>query len=119
MVKIIPPKKWKATDIDYESIMNTVKIPDPIEQNLSGKGGVYELLLIQKNTILLDKYRKKSQDFENITIGKNVDEIEEIFWKTISFSTPLYGADFMNSLFKEGVAWDMKSLKTFLSDSLP
>ena len=40
ILKVVPPKKWKATNINYEDIMEDLKILGPIEQNTYGKGGI-------------------------------------------------------------------------------
>lgn len=73
MIKVVPPKKWKATNINYEDIMEDLKILGPIEQNTYGKGGVYELLLIQKKTLTVTEYKKKVEDFNKVTDGKTTD----------------------------------------------
>lgn len=45
------------------------------------------------------EYRKRSADFDNITDGKSEEEVEELFHKNLSFSPPVYGSDFMYTLF--------------------
>lgn len=67
----------------------------------------------------LAEYERKAEAFNNVTNGKSCVEVEKEFWKNINFSPPLYGADFMQSLFDQGVPWNLAELKTFLSDGLP
>jgi len=40
MVKIIPPKGWKARSEDYDKSLENLAISGPIEQNAYGKGGI-------------------------------------------------------------------------------
>ena len=48
MVKIIPPKQEKLSTFKYEEMFEKDKIliKHPYEQNVQGKGGVYESLII-------------------------------------------------------------------------
>lgn len=39
----------------------------PIEQNIFGKGGVYECLHIQKKSMTLEEYKQKTGVFDKIT----------------------------------------------------
>jgi len=49
----------------------------------------------------MKEYKKRSDPFNNITDGKSVEKIEEMFYKNISFSPPLYGADSRKTLFDD------------------
>jgi jumonji domain-containing protein 2 len=44
-------------------------ISGPIEQNIFGKGGIYECLLIQKKSMSLKEYRVKTGVFDKISEG--------------------------------------------------
>lgn len=44
-------------------------IPGPIEQNAYGKGGAYECLHIQKKSMTVKEYKKKTSVFEKVTNG--------------------------------------------------
>ena len=50
----------------------------PIEQNIFGKGGVYECLHIQKKSLTLKEYRLKTEVFDKITKDKSPEEVEEM-----------------------------------------
>ena len=50
----------------------------PIEQNIFGKGGVYECLHIQKKSMTLKEYRTKMGVFDKITSNLPASEIEEM-----------------------------------------
>jgi len=119
MLKIVPPAKWKARKESVPSTFDSLTVSHPIEQNAQGHSGVYELLLIQKKSMKLNDYRKKVERFDNITDGKSVEEVEEMFWKNLAFSPPLYGADIGGTtLFDDGVAWNLNSLPGILQDGL-
>jgi jumonji domain-containing protein 2 len=81
--------------------------------------GIYELLLIQKKSLPLSEYRKKVLCFNDITDQKSIEEVEDLFWKNISFSPPLYGADIKGSIMDPGVQWNLGELDSVLSKGLP
>jgi len=67
----------------------------------------------------LNDYKKKVERFDNITDGKSVEEVEEMFWKNLAFSPPLYGADIGGTtLFDDGVSWNLNKLPGILQDGL-
>ncbi len=47
----------------------------PIEQNIFGKGGVYECLHIQKKSLSLKEYKEKMGVFDKITDGLASDDV--------------------------------------------
>ncbi|EGR34612.1 jumonji family protein, putative [Ichthyophthirius multifiliis] len=118
IVKIVPPKEWKARTSDYTDSLEDKVISDPIEQNPYGKGGVYECVHIMRKSIPFKEYRKKAMIFDKVTNGKSIEEVEDLFWKNISFSPPLYGSDIQMSIFDEGVKWNLNNLDSILSQGL-
>jgi jumonji domain-containing protein 2 len=50
-------------------------ISGPIEQNIFGKGGVYECLHIQKKSMSLKEYKLKMGVFDKITDGLSANEV--------------------------------------------
>jgi len=50
-------------------------ISGPIEQNIFGKGGIYECLHIQKKSMTLKEYKTKMAVFDKITDGLTTDQI--------------------------------------------
>jgi jumonji domain-containing protein 2 len=118
IVKVVPPRGWRARSKDYTKSLETEMIPSPIEQNVFGKGGIYECLHIIKKSMNFRDYQKKAADFDNVTNGKSEEEIEQLFLKNISFSPPVYGSDFMYTLFDERVQWNLAHLPSILNDGL-
>lgn len=105
--------------MDYEEVIANGYIPKPIEQNAYGKGGIYECLHIVQKSLSMKDYCKRSQQFKSISEGKSVEQMEELFYKNISFSPPLYGADSRDSLFQDCCkTWDLRNLKCLLAEGL-
>ena len=101
----MPPPEFKSKCSDYAHRLQNLLVNGPIEQNIFGKGGVYECLHIQKKSMSLKEYRTKMGVFDKITDKLSTSEVEEMvtmkliqFWKNIVFSPPIYGADLLNSL---------------------
>jgi jumonji domain-containing protein 2 len=46
--------------------LNALHIHGPIEQNLYGKGGVYECLHIAKKSMSFEEYQQKSEELDKI-----------------------------------------------------
>eukprot|EP01017_Pseudomicrothorax_dubius_P024046 TRINITY_DN2558_c0_g1_i8.p3 TRINITY_DN2558_c0_g1~~TRINITY_DN2558_c0_g1_i8.p3 ORF type:complete len:108 (-),score=25.87 TRINITY_DN2558_c0_g1_i8:1258-1581(-) len=92
-------------------------IPGPVEQNVYGKGGVYELLLIPKKSLHIRDYKRANEKMDKETDGKSVEEVEDRFWETVSFRAPVYGADMEGSLFDAEVPWNLGNLPSLLKSS--
>ena len=56
---------------------------EPIEQNVHGNKGIYELVYFMKDSKSLDKFKKHAIDFDCLVEGKSTDEIENL----VLFST--------------------------------
>eukprot|EP01015_Nassula_variabilis_P037567 TRINITY_DN9970_c0_g1_i3.p1 TRINITY_DN9970_c0_g1~~TRINITY_DN9970_c0_g1_i3.p1 ORF type:complete len:332 (+),score=49.32 TRINITY_DN9970_c0_g1_i3:65-1060(+) len=118
IIKVVPPAGWKARQASYDQDVQTTMVKGPIEQNAYGKGGIYELLYIQKKSMLAKEYRNRTISMDKFAEGKTVEEIEDIFWKNVTFSPPLYGADMVGSLFEDGVDWNLRELNTILDHGI-
>lgn len=72
------------------------------------------------------EFKQKSQELDKITDGLPTNEIEEMvyyiivqFWKNVTFSAPLYGADLLNSLMdSSSKGWNLNNLNSLLTTSL-
>jgi jumonji domain-containing protein 2 len=53
MVRVIPPKSWKPSSKHIKKNLDNILVNGPIEQNIYGKGGVYEAIHIQKKSMTL------------------------------------------------------------------
>lgn len=111
--KIIPPKKFVARKDKY--IGFDFKIPHPIEQVVSGENGVYKITLFSQSARLFSKYAKSMKDENN---SLSPIEIENLFWKSMKYSSPLYGSDSPGSIFDKDVLWNLNEIKNPLKDGL-
>ena len=53
MVKVVPPADWKPSSFKSKDKLSNLIVLGPIEQNIFGKGGIYECLHIQKKSMTL------------------------------------------------------------------
>lgn len=107
--KVVPPKGWVPRKDNYKNIDPVLKYP--IEQNVSGNGGFYELVYFVRESRLLSKYRNNVETYDKILENKTKEEIEKLFWRTLKMSPPLYGADVpAESLFDPGVPFNLNEL---------
>lgn len=116
-VKIVPPKSWTARRLDYSSSIDSSMITGPIEQNTYGKAGIYECMHIQRKGLTIAEYKRKVQSCDYGRRGP-LEKVEEDFWKNLSFSPPLYGADLRLSLMDCDSSWNLQRLKSVLTEGL-
>lgn len=76
MIKVIPPKGYTARRTGYANLALTV--PNPIEQIISGSNGFYELLLLQKESMTLNKFNKEVKALDRISDNKKPVEVEKL-----------------------------------------
>ena len=74
----MPPPEFKSKCADYAQRLENLLVNGPIEQNIFGKGGVYECLHIQKKSMTLKEYRTKMGVFDRITDRLSPEEVEEM-----------------------------------------
>jgi hypothetical protein len=53
-------------------------VPHPIEQIVTGKEGLYEVILLQRESRHLTKYKKLVENFDKITEDKKPIEVEKL-----------------------------------------
>jgi [histone H3]-trimethyl-L-lysine9/36 demethylase len=94
----VPPPEWKPASSAYHARLHGLIVNGPIEQNIFGKGGVYECLHIQKKSLSLKEYKEKMGVFDRITDDLSADQVEEMvllplcsFGRTSSFPLPFTG----------------------------
>lgn len=69
IIQVVPPPGWKPASSLYSAKLNDLLVKGPIEQNIFGKGGVYECLHIQKKSLPLSEYKAKMGVFDKIAEG--------------------------------------------------
>lgn len=96
LAKVIPPKEWvpRKAGYDIDTIGETLKIPDPIQQVIDGQKGVFRSINVKKRGMNVKDYRNKANNNEFRT-PRYVDyeDLERRYWKNLTFVNPIYGAD--------------------------
>lgn len=105
LAKIIPPAEWCPRKSGYEEVMKSTKfkIKNPIEQRFTGNMGKYVACNIERKTYSIaqfkalaesDKYKRPPNLFD-------FNDVERKYWKTLTFTPPIYGADVEGGLYDE------------------
>lgn len=58
--QVIPPADWRARESSYD-LLDQMSLTGPIEQNLFGHAGIFQVLNIEKKSMTYREYRKRSQ----------------------------------------------------------
>jgi jumonji domain-containing protein 2 len=114
--KVVSPSSWVARKKGYQDLNLTVQ--RPIEQNVWGNNGIFELMYLLRESRTLEKYEKYVSKFDYCIKQKTNTEVERLFWKTLKLNAPLYGADIEGSLMDPGTPWNLSELDTILKDGL-
>ncbi|KAM3852372.1 LOW QUALITY PROTEIN: lysine-specific demethylase 4B [Vipera latastei] len=114
LAKVIPPKEWKPRKT-YDDIDSMV-IPAPIQQVVTGQSGLFTQYNIQKKPMLVGDYRRLANSEKYCTPRhQDFDDLERKYWKNLTFVSPIYGADISGSLYDADVeAWNIGNLNTLL-----
>ncbi|ODQ63127.1 JmjC-domain-containing protein, partial [Nadsonia fulvescens var. elongata DSM 6958] len=150
IIKVVPPAEWtQQLPNDLSDEISQIKIKNPIEQHISGRGGLFRQQNIekQKSYTLQDwrnlcdqsnnqppesrgRVRKKanrSQDKSQSAFDYKFDDssftrdrcefLERLYWKTLTYAEPLYGADMLGSLFNAEATstWNVAQLDDTLN----
>jgi hypothetical protein len=85
---VIPPPGWVARKQGYNNLDFLVKskcfyflivaFSEPIEQNVHGSKGVYELVYFLKDSRPIERFKKMAIDSERHILGKSIDAIEKL-----------------------------------------
>lgn len=125
LAKIVPPKEWleskgmEKVREKYNKIED-YKILDPIRQYVEGSKGTFRVTnVIEKKSMSVATFREMAnKEFEKCNYIKKQDDDNEIrrkFWKNVTFSPPIYGADSSGTLFENNVeAWNLNNLNCLL-----
>lgn len=94
--------------------MKNFRIVDPQYNVVVGNDGFYQLATVTKKSMDLGEFAKMSTNVEDRP-PKNAssDELEELYWKSITHSVPLYGAGVNGSLMDMNCnVWNINRLGT-------
>ena len=122
--RIAPPAAWRARKAGYDDLPRGLHIAKPIKQHATGRKGLFRTLLLEHKPMGVEsEFRAMASKAENLPTQKvldaGIDELERDFWKKVTYTPPLYGADVAGSLFDKDVhAWNVAKLDTVLSRTL-
>ena len=108
--------------------MGDFVVQNPIKQQVSGIGGIYEYVLMDSPAISVAQFREKADEYRQRQVGSALqdnyddddvcDDLARRFWKRLGPTTPpsMYGADMEGSLFHGDKAsgWSLENLDTCL-----
>lgn len=66
----------------------------------------------------LKDYRAKQLEIDKTLQSKTPLQLETLFWKSLAFSPPLYGADIKMSLMDVDSSWNLNNLESVLEQGL-
>jgi len=114
IARIIPPKEWVPRKNGYDDL--DIMIPAPITQAVQGRGGIYTQFNIQKRAMHVKEFeRLANSDRYKAPKHRSYDELERKYWKNITFSPPIYGADISGTVTDDDQdAWNITRLNTIL-----
>ena len=104
LAKIIPPANWTPTKSGYADIIKStkIKVKDPIEQQVQGRNGVYQAYNIERKTLTVSQFKKIAESHKYSTPEYfDYEELERKYWKNITYTPPVYGADVPGSFYDE------------------
>ncbi|VDM15655.1 unnamed protein product [Hydatigera taeniaeformis] len=118
LCKIIPPTSWCPRRSGYKDINFTIE--KPIVQFCTGTGGIYLQDVRAQKSMSFKRYAKMSNSSRLQTpMHASVNELEEIYWKSIHRLQPLYGANVSGSLTDPDQPYcNISKLRSMLSDIL-
>eukprot|EP00357_Protocruzia_adherens_P012089 CAMPEP_0115029436 /NCGR_PEP_ID=MMETSP0216-20121206/36998_1 /TAXON_ID=223996 /ORGANISM="Protocruzia adherens, Strain Boccale" /LENGTH=449 /DNA_ID=CAMNT_0002406017 /DNA_START=67 /DNA_END=1416 /DNA_ORIENTATION=- len=114
--KIVAPSTWRARKGSYDDFGNTL-VRDPVEQLVEGTGGVYQVVLLVKKSrtpVVFKEYARKNDVYDKQTD----QQMEKLFWRTLKFNSPMYGADSAGSLFDDDIRPNCNHLDSVLTRGL-
>lgn len=114
LAKIVPPKEWKASSMDYNEI--DMVIPAPISQMVSGSQGLYQQYNIQKKAMTVKEFAKLANSAKYRTpLFKDFEDLERKYWRNVTYNQAIYGADISGSIYDKDVKeWNINGLGTIL-----
>lgn len=116
IAKVIPPSEWVPRKKGYKVEDMDLVIPAPICQVVTGKQGLYQQINIQKKSMTVQEYENLANSKQYKTPDHfDFEDLERKYWKNLTYSPPIYGADVSGSLTDPEVKeWNVNHLGTIL-----
>lgn len=102
-LQIIPPAEWKPRKGNYDDVMK-MTIDSPIEQNIRGKQGLYQWIIVPKKNMTVGEYKRLAESSKYATPQHfDFEDLERNYWRNLAYGAPIYGADVAGSLYDKDV----------------
>lgn len=99
VAKLVPPASWQPRKAGYGNLR--LRVEKPIRQNASGGRGLWRHYSTTQKDMSLDEFREHIESAGAArppeAIAGDIDALERHFWRNLTFSPPLYGADIKGS----------------------
>ena len=96
-LQIIPPPEWIPRKNGYDDIDTMIK--SPIEQVVQGHHGSFQVINIQKRSMSFGEFKRLALSTKYKTPDYfDYDDLERKFWRNISYTPAIYGADVPGTL---------------------
>ncbi|GFR82207.1 lysine-specific demethylase 4C [Elysia marginata] len=114
VAKVIPPKEWVPRKSGYDNL--DLMIPSPIEQVVTGQQGLYTQINVQKKPMHVKEFEELANSPRYRTPPHfDYEDLERKYWKNVTFSAPIYGADISGSITDDDQdSWNINRLGTIL-----
>lgn len=113
--RIIPPASWRPTKEEVDKTLEHFLIPNPIEQHISGIKGIFQQINFEAKPMNVREYQQKANERASRIANLSEEAIERVFWKTVRFDPPIYGADVSGSVFNSSEEhWNIMRLDSTL-----
>lgn len=114
---MIPPPEYIPRKLGYDLDCLDMKIPQPIEQVFSGENGIYQVTVQRKRWMTVKTFHDwaKSEPYQTPK-NASYDDLERIYWETITKNAPIYGTDIDDTLTDSNMPmWNANNLGTILN----
>jgi jumonji domain-containing protein 2 len=117
-LQIIPPKEWVPRKEGYDLDKLNIKIPDPIQQVVTGNRGIFQSINVRKKAMSLKAFHKAAiSDRYRAPRFADYEDLERKYWKNVTFVNPIYGADVAGTITDDDVNVSRKNGETNCSPS--
>lgn len=89
--------------MSYQDVY-TMQIDAPIQQNITGRQGLYQWTHIAQRPMSVGEYKKLAESKKYATPDYfDYDDLERKYWRNLAFGSPIYGADVPGSVYDNDV----------------
>ena len=117
--KIVPPAEWVPRKAGYDiKDMTEYEIQGPIKQtfkNFGDRGCFQTKGIIQQRMSVPDYFKMAHSDRYKTPRHDSYDDLEKLYWKSLTYGPPVYGADVSNAISDPDLTvWNISKLDSIL-----